>query len=209
MNHGVRSLVGWRVNSCWLFLEGFGNRVWCWEGNSRYKLELRSPVIPESSSSESLVCELAVEFVSWDGMEEQQISRGKELIWGFNSKGTSVGLLRGYGQIRVLHERFKGCYPRVLRRVWVDKEFINRWAELIPPLVRGREIPIWGLCLTLRQRDAWNWYSGWGTGLMGWREPRWWMVRRDFKDMIWTMETGSLISLVWTVGGNNSVDQWV
>ena len=35
------------------------------------------------------------------------------------------------------------------------------------------------------------------------------IVRRGYKDMIGTVETGGLISLVWTVGGNNSVDQCV
>ena len=35
------------------------------------------------------------------------------------------------------------------------------------------------------------------------------MVIRDFKDMIRTVEAGKCLSLVWTVRGNDSVDQWV
>ena len=30
----------------------------------------------------------------------------------------------------------KGCYPLILREVWVDKELVSGWAELIPPLVK-------------------------------------------------------------------------
>ena len=44
-----------------------------------------------------------------------------------------------------INERLKGCYPRVLRRVRIDKEFINRRAELIPPLVKRMRDPVRGL----------------------------------------------------------------
>ena len=46
-----------------------------------------------------------------------------------------------YGQIKVLYERFKGCYPRVLRKARVGKGLINRRAELIPPLVKRMRDP--------------------------------------------------------------------